>query len=82
MKILWNAVYDKYIEAMDAIDNGILQLRKPGKKYFKSNTCINHRVKHLNPNWNEEFDEARRSERFEKASTLIEGECSPLCLQI
>lgn len=74
VKTLWLTVYDDYIEAIDGLDNGVLQFSNPGKKNYTSDTSIGRRVKILNPHWNEEADDSLRMERFEKASKLIGGE--------
>jgi len=72
--LLWGQSYDDYIEAIDGIDNGHRQYLGAGKKEYTDNTNIVARVKKLNLNWNETFDEDIRMARFEKASALIGGE--------
>lgn len=70
--MLWNKLYDDFIEAIDGIDNGIQQY--PGATpLYKSRTDLSARVGYLNPSWNEKSDAADSDRRFEKAS-LMAGE--------
>ncbi|CAO1638977.1 unnamed protein product [Sympodiomycopsis kandeliae] len=67
--LLWNKLYDDFVEAIDGIDNGIQQF--PGATaQYKSRTDLSARVGYLNPRWNEKSDAADSDMRFEKASLL------------
>lgn len=53
LELVFLKVYENFIEAMDAVDNGVAQV--PGTKpLYKNNTTLSHRVGGLNPSWNEE----------------------------
>lgn len=68
-KLLWNKLYDDFVEAIDGIDNGIQQF--PGATpLYKSRTDLSARVGYLNPRWNEKSDAADSDRRFEKASKM------------
>ncbi len=45
-----------FIEAIDAIDNGISQYPKDIKALYKNRTDLSSRVGHLNPAWNQSVD--------------------------
>jgi len=67
---LWLKVYKEFIEAIDAIDNGIAQYPTDLKPLYKSSTNLSGRVSHLNPAWNEPFDSQTLDGRFVQASEL------------
>ncbi|KAL0951152.1 hypothetical protein HGRIS_007886 [Hohenbuehelia grisea] len=68
--VLWLKMYREFIEAIDAIDNGISQYDADAKPRYRSRTDLSARVGHLNPWWNESTDAQAVDERFAKASTL------------
>lgn len=45
-----------FIEAIDAIDNGISQYPNDIKPLYKNRTDLSSRVGHLNPAWNQSLD--------------------------
>lgn len=53
---LWLKMYKEFIEAIDAIDNGISQYPADLKPRYRSRTDVSSRVGHLNPAWNESVD--------------------------
>lgn len=67
--LLWNKLYDDFVEAIDGIDNGIQQF-PDAKPLYKSRTDLSARVGYLNPRWNEKSDAADSDRRFEKASKM------------
>ncbi len=46
----------EYIEAVDAVDNGISQYDADVPARYRTRTDISSRVGHLNPAWNQPFD--------------------------
>lgn len=54
LDILYARVYHNFVEAIDAIDNGISQYPGDAQPLFVSRTDLSSRVGHLNPAWNEE----------------------------
>lgn len=46
----------EFIEAIDAIDNGISQYPTDIKPFYRSRTDLSSRVRHLNPAWNQPVD--------------------------
>jgi uncharacterized UPF0160 family protein len=67
-------VYKNFIEAVDAIDNGIGQYEAAGAPRYVSNTSLGSRVGQLNPNWNEEQNNGILDACFLKAVALTGGE--------
>jgi len=82
--ILVTKLYDGFIEAIDAIDNGIERYEavdqdgKPTKQAVKlkyqSSTDLSSRISHLNPAWNEPVNNTILDTQFEKASSLAGSE--------
>ncbi|POW14952.1 hypothetical protein PSTT_02527, partial [Puccinia striiformis] len=82
--ILVAKLYDGFIEAIDAIDNGIERYEvvdeegKPTKQAVKlryqSGTDLSSRISHLNPAWNETSNNTVLDTQFEKASNLAGSE--------
>eukprot|EP00887_Chlorella_sp_A99_P007019 scaffold2.g7019.t1 len=65
------AVYKNFMEAIDAIDNGINQWDAEGPPKYVNNTHLSARVGRLNPDWNEEQSaEEVLNERFRRAMAL------------
>lgn len=53
-----NSVLQEFVEAIDAIDNGISQYPADLQPQYRSRTDVSSRVGHLNPPWNEHVDSA------------------------
>eukprot|EP00899_Mesostigma_viride_P005389 jgi/Mesvir1/14851/Mv05469-RA.1 len=70
------AVYKNFMEALDAIDNGINQYDTDKPPRYHSSTHLSARVGFLNPHWNEgepgSYPDADK--KFEKAMELAGGE--------
>ena len=64
------AVYQNFMEAIDAIDNGVNQFDSDSPPKYVNNTHLGARVARLNPEWNEETSEVLENERFTKAMSL------------
>ncbi|XP_953480.1 uncharacterized protein TA11240 [Theileria annulata] len=67
VEYLYKSIYDKFIEGMDAIDNGVPMC--DGELKYKTNTDLSCRVSRLNPSWIDS-DVADVDERFMKAVEL------------
>ena len=63
-----------YIEAIDAIDNGVGQYPPSLTPAYRSKTDISTRVGRLNPSWNVVASHADVDEMFLKTSTLVGDE--------
>ncbi|EGO23671.1 hypothetical protein SERLADRAFT_370529 [Serpula lacrymans var. lacrymans S7.9] len=68
--ILWLKMYREFIEAIDAIDNGIPQYPNDIAAKYKSRTDLSSRVGWLNPAWNESVASDIVDAQFSKASQL------------
>ena len=70
LHVLWMRLYHTFIEAIDAIDNGVAQYDTPLKPLYRINTDLSTRVSHLNSGgWEGGVDETQ-DQRFERASQL------------
>lgn len=67
---LYLKLYKTFIEAIDAIDNGISQYATTESPRYQSRTDLSSRVGWLNPAWNEKADAAKVDALFEQASSL------------
>ncbi|KAF5390255.1 hypothetical protein D9757_002911 [Collybiopsis confluens] len=75
VQILWLKLYREFIEAIDAIDNGISQYDASEiKARYRVRTDLSARVAHLNPPWNKSLAAQDMDAQFEKASTLTGSE--------
>jgi len=74
IETLWLKMYKEFIEALDAIDNGISQYPSDIKPRYKMRTDLCSRVGALNPAWNQPTDSKAVDSQFEKASLLAGGE--------
>jgi hypothetical protein len=63
-------VYKNFVEAVDAIDNGISQWDTTEAPKYLSNTSLGSRVGALNPKWNEDGSEEVLYRQFLKAVQL------------
>lgn len=66
IKVIYNKVYDNFMEEVDAIDNGIDQTEE--KPRYVVSTNLSSRVGHLNPSWNDEDQDTESG--FKKAVAL------------
>ncbi|XP_002740515.2 MYG1 exonuclease-like [Saccoglossus kowalevskii] len=69
-KIIFDKVYESFIEEVDAIDNGISQWDE--KPRYLLTTNLSCRVSNLNPWWNDTKVDVE--ERFEKAMSMVGAE--------
>ncbi|KAG8693673.1 hypothetical protein FRC08_008972 [Ceratobasidium sp. 394] len=68
--LLWLKAYGDFIEAIDGIDNGVLQYPQDISPAYRSRTDLSSRVGHLNPRWNQSIDSDGVDQLFHKASLL------------
>ena len=68
--LLYIKLYDDFVEAIDAIDNGISQYPSELKPAYKSRTDLSARIGYLNPSWNEKSDNSILDNKFQQASLL------------
>ncbi|PPR06882.1 hypothetical protein CVT24_011572 [Panaeolus cyanescens] len=74
VNVLWLKMYKEFIEAIDAIDNGISQYDTDVKPRYRSRTDLSSRVGSLNPAWNQPADAVTVDIQFGKASELTGSE--------
>ncbi|XP_062842271.1 UPF0160 protein MYG1, mitochondrial [Trichomycterus rosablanca] len=70
LEILYDKLYENFVEEVDAIDNGISQC--DGEARYTISTNLSSRVGHLNPRWNSESQDTE--EGFHKAIDLVGAE--------
>ncbi|KAM4701354.1 MYG1 exonuclease [Discoglossus pictus] len=68
--VLYDKMYENFVEEIDAIDNGISQY--DGEPRYCISTNLSSRVGHLNPRWNE--NEQDTEVGFRKAMELVGSE--------
>ncbi|KAK9896456.1 GAMM1 protein [Cystobasidium minutum MCA 4210] len=74
LDVLYKKLYENFVEALDAIDNGISQYDTDSNAKYSSRTDLSSRVAHLNPSWNEPFNDNILDQKFEIASALAGSE--------
>ncbi|MFH4980110.1 hypothetical protein AB6A40_006819 [Gnathostoma spinigerum] len=73
MDILYSKMYESFVEAIDAVDNGISQYDGPPR--YQIGTTLSDRVGYLNPAWNDDPN-INSDERFKDAINLVGQEFS------
>jgi len=71
LDVLWLKLYREFIEAIDAIDNGISQYPTDVQPRYRLRTDVSARVSFLNPAWNQSVDSQIVDAKFIKASNLV-----------
>lgn len=71
-ELIYQRVYDRFIEAIDGIDNGINQYPSEIAPKYRVSTDLSSRVGYLNPRWNEPEDDL--DARFQKAIAMTGAE--------
>jgi uncharacterized UPF0160 family protein len=74
VETVYLAVYRGFMEAIDAIDNGVNQYDTNSPPKYISNTDLSARVSKLNPEWNQPTSETIENENFLKAVALTGSE--------
>ncbi|ORX89232.1 metal-dependent protein hydrolase [Basidiobolus meristosporus CBS 931.73] len=72
VELLYQKMYKDFVEALDAIDNGISQYPQDIEPKYEDRTDLAARVGRLNPWWNQ--TDVDLDSRFEKAMELAGGE--------
>eukprot|EP01089_Gocevia_fonbrunei_P020400 TRINITY_DN7605_c0_g1_i1.p1 TRINITY_DN7605_c0_g1~~TRINITY_DN7605_c0_g1_i1.p1 ORF type:complete len:363 (-),score=76.31 TRINITY_DN7605_c0_g1_i1:53-1057(-) len=72
LNLFYETIYTRFVEPLDAIDNGINQYDTTLAPRYTINTDLSSRVKHLNSNWNDK--DQNQDERFKKAMELAGSE--------
>ena len=69
---MWLRLYHTFIEAIDAIDNGVSQYDTTAKPLYRINTDLSARVGYLNggQSWKPSTLDETQDQRFERASQL------------
>ncbi|KAI0078902.1 GAMM1 protein [Panus rudis PR-1116 ss-1] len=71
INVLWLKLYKEFIEAIDAIDNGISQYDTTSPPRYRIRTDVSTRVSHFNPAWNQPADSQTIDAQFLKASAMV-----------
>eukprot|EP00457_Paulinella_chromatophora_P002695 gb/GEZN01002700.1/.p1 GENE.gb/GEZN01002700.1/~~gb/GEZN01002700.1/.p1 ORF type:complete len:689 (+),score=87.74 gb/GEZN01002700.1/:95-2161(+) len=69
VELLYQHIYKTFVEAVDAIDNGVSQY--DGEANYISKTDLSARVAKLNPGWMESATDGDRLERFHRAIAMV-----------
>lgn len=67
LEVLYDKLYENFVEEVDAIDNGISQC--DGEARYAVSTTLSSRVGHLNPRWNSKSQDTE--EGFKKAMAMV-----------
>ncbi|KAG7244802.1 hypothetical protein INR49_029821 [Caranx melampygus] len=67
LEVLYDKMYENFVEEVDAIDNGISQY--DGEARYSISTNLSARVSHLNPCWNSKSQDTE--EGFKKAMKMV-----------
>ncbi|XP_013859583.1 MYG1 exonuclease [Austrofundulus limnaeus] len=70
LEVLFDKLYENFVEEVDAIDNGISQF--DGEPRYAVSTTLSSRVGHLNPAWNSKSQDTE--EGFRKALKMVGDE--------
>ncbi|XP_048029328.1 UPF0160 protein MYG1, mitochondrial [Megalobrama amblycephala] len=70
LEVLYDKMYENFVEEVDAVDNGICQC--DGEARYSITTTLSARVGHLNPHWNSK--DQNTEEGFHKALALVGAE--------
>lgn len=68
-EVVYQKIYTNFMEAVDAIDNGV-SIAGDNPKLYRVNTDLSARVGRLNPGWNEDNSSLRANESFRDAMLL------------
>ncbi|XP_077185097.1 MYG1 exonuclease [Paroedura picta] len=70
VRVLYDKLYENFVEEIDAIDNGISQWE--GEPRYAMTTNVSSRVSYLNPRWNDKDQDTEAG--FQKAMELVGSE--------
>lgn len=72
---IYPTIYRNFVEAIDAIDNGVNQYDLNESPKYETNTCLSSRIKRLNLNWMDPDQSSdRENEVFHQAMALAGAE--------
>jgi uncharacterized UPF0160 family protein len=71
---LWLRVYQTFVEAVDAVDNGINMFDTKTAPRYEQNTTLSSRVGFLNPSWNVPYSNEDLDRLFGDAVALTGAE--------
>jgi uncharacterized UPF0160 family protein len=74
LETVYLKTYDAFVEAVDAVDNGISQYITDQPPRYDSGTSLGSRVGRLNAEWNEPNSPEIQDENFEKAVVIAGAE--------
>nr|BAD42335.1 GAMM1 protein-like protein [Nannochloris bacillaris] len=74
--VVYLTLYKNFMEAIDAIDNGVNQWDGDAPPKYLNNTHLSARVGNLNPSWNEDSSDATLAAGFQAAVALTGSEFS------
>ncbi|KAJ3344747.1 hypothetical protein HDU83_004769 [Entophlyctis luteolus] len=74
VEIIYQKVYDDFVEGFDGVDNGVSQFPSDLRPKYRDSTSISHRVARLNPWWNQESNDSILYDRFLQAVALTGSE--------
>lgn len=77
---LYTAIYDGFIEEIDAIDNGV-PMYVEGRPRYRINTHLSARVHRLNPEWNASED-VNLDDLFTKAMDMVGKEFTERIIEV
>lgn len=77
---LYTAVYEGFVEELDAIDNGV-PMYSEGRPRYRISTHLSARVHRLNPEWNAS-ENTNSDELFQKAMDLVGKEFIERVLEV
>lgn len=72
--LVWRRLYVSFIEAVDAIDNGVARFDTPALPRYEAHTDLASRVGQLNGSWLEQLTDAETDLRFASAVALTGAE--------
>ncbi|XP_053171427.1 UPF0160 protein MYG1, mitochondrial [Scomber japonicus] len=67
LEVLYDKLYENFVEEVDAVDNGISQC--DGEARYSISSTLSARVGHLNPRWNSKSQDTE--EGFKKALVMV-----------
>ena len=74
VETIYLKTYKTFVEAVDAIDNGVNMYDTDAPPKYENNTGLSSRVGKLNPAWNEPSDAATQATQFAKAMEMTGSE--------
>lgn len=77
---LYTAVYEGFVEELDAIDNGV-PMYADGRPRYRISTHLSARVHRLNPEWNAAED-TKPDELFSKAMEMVGKEFTERVIEV